>query len=517
MPLAEFDALLTGAAAATHRESPRLIDSRFRAALVGEALAGKAEWNIVHHHAAPGLMSVDPMNLAITRAMWDDGSPAVLGDLDSRPQAPGLELLVGRPGVQKMSVDWTARGVPEPGGLRFDLQVPACPVAVLELDLPADREPTVSRDDGLLTGPLPGPSADRRLWRLAFANASQIDLIVRPAADHGPPPPLLVTQRTRLDITPEETTCEFAFDLDAANGADRDLVVRLDHDVRPTDVSARNLEQWSTHLAAEAGGPTAINIRLREPLQTGSLTICAVVPTAASGRWTCPTATVSGAIPRGEVLSIRIHPDLMLEDWRAGEFRLTESIVSPDRWHVLTLHPALSRDYRQTVRELETGLRDYRVREKLTWEVTPDRMTVTAKLAFDIARGSVEDIALQLPANWAVRHIEADLPDLLADEQMVPIDQKLRVKLKRPIGRGKPVELTISMYRSTPEHRGELTILCPDVVATEARGRDGTLAILVPSAMHPSMRGWRNCRVRETTLLKIVCRPRLRRRAARHL
>ena len=65
-------------------------------------------------------------------------------------------MLVGRPGEQRLTLAWSARGTAEPAGLRFDLRAPACAVAVLELDLPADREPVIPRDGGLLTGPLAG-------------------------------------------------------------------------------------------------------------------------------------------------------------------------------------------------------------------------------------------------------------------------------------------------------------------------------------------------------------------------
>ena len=181
---AEFDDLLARATAAADalRDPPRLAETHYRAELVDESLAGSAVWKIVHRSPTAGLLAVEPFNLALRTAAWEDGSPALIGDHDARPQAPGMELLVGRPGEQSLTLDWSARGVPEPSGLRFDLRVPPCPIAVLDLDLPADREPSVPHDDGLLTGPMPGRTAGRHLWRLAFAAASQIDLTVRPPA-----------------------------------------------------------------------------------------------------------------------------------------------------------------------------------------------------------------------------------------------------------------------------------------------------------------------------------------------
>jgi hypothetical protein len=493
LPLAEFDELVARAtdAATVHRDPPRLVESRFRAVLDGEAFVGAAEWKIIHRQLTPGFLSVDPFNLAVRRAAWDDGSPALFGDLDPRPQTPGLELLIGRPGIQTLKIDWSARGVPEPGGLRFDLQVPACPVAVLELDLPADREPAASRDDGLLTGPLPGSSADRRLWRLAFAGASQLDVIVRTAAGQRPSPLVLVKQRSRLDVTPGQTLCEFAFDLEAPHAPVRDFVVRLEPGLQPTEVSVRNLERWEVQPEADPKLPIAVAVRLREPLHSGILTVRAVASAAATGQWICPGASVVGAVPRGESVTLRVHPDLHLDNWRAGSYRLTDSAVTPDRWQVLTLQAGLIRTSsgRPTATLRRAGP-DYQVREQSRWHVAPDRMTLTAKLAVQVARGPVEAIPIRLPVGWSVERIEADPPDLLAAETPNAVDQLLRIALQRPLGPGKAAELTLHLARRTPTAvAGETTIPFPEVIPLEARGCDGTIAIHVSPALQATVTG----------------------------
>ncbi len=480
LPLTEFDGLLARAAdaAAALREPPRLLQASYRATLTGESLTGSATWSILHGRATTGLLSLEPLNLGLRSATWDDGSPAVIGDLDARPAASGLELLVGRPGEQRLSLEWSARGVQEPAGLRFDLRVPACQVAVLDLDLPADREPNISHDDGLLTGPLPGSSADRRLWRLAFAGASRLDLIVRRVPD-GRPPLLLVQQRTRQDVSPGQTECEFQFDLEVPKGGARDLILECDPVLRPTEVVARNLERWEVQAGTDEDELTHVAVHFREPMPSGSVTLRAVGPATPDRPWASPAAAIIGAVQRGESLTLRIHPDLRLSDWRAGPFRLIDSAVTPDRWQVLSLHTGLIRPGPgRPAAWLRPAGPDFQVRERLWWSAAADRMTLTAQIAIEVSRGPVFQIPLQLPPGWEVERVESDPPDLLA--AVTPDGQRLRIDLQKALGTGAAARFTVELRCRPPRmDMSSDPIPLPDVVPIGARGREGTLAIRV--------------------------------------
>src|SRR5438067_4918484 len=120
LPRDRFEELVRRAAAGVARQPPpRLVEARYRATLADQALVGGADWKVHHLGPAPGLLSLEPLQLALRRAVWPDNRPADLGDLDPRAAAPGLELLVERPGGRSLTLDWSARGLPEPGRLRF--------------------------------------------------------------------------------------------------------------------------------------------------------------------------------------------------------------------------------------------------------------------------------------------------------------------------------------------------------------------------------------------------------------
>src|SRR5262245_25918270 len=182
LPRSELQALLRRASAAVRvgRSSPALVEARYQASLNGDALVGTARWRILAAGPAPTLLAVEPMNLALRSARWADEQDAVLGDLDPRKHAQGAELLVNRPGDQTLSLEWSARGVPEPDGVRFDWRVPPCAVSTLDLELPPGYEPLCQREGCLITGPMPAVAPDRRAWRLIFGGASQLELVIRP-------------------------------------------------------------------------------------------------------------------------------------------------------------------------------------------------------------------------------------------------------------------------------------------------------------------------------------------------
>src|SRR2546429_3582555 len=163
MPRDEFEARVAEAARAALalKNPPRLIEARYRASLVDTALVGTAQWTVVNPAAVPGILPLQPFNFALQQVQVDNRD-AVLGDLEGK----SLALLVEGPGRHTVSVSWSARGDPGPGGLRFELKVPSCVLTTLDLELPADRTATLLGENGLLSGPEPSSGAHQRTWRL---------------------------------------------------------------------------------------------------------------------------------------------------------------------------------------------------------------------------------------------------------------------------------------------------------------------------------------------------------------
>ena len=126
MPRSEFEAKWERAskAATAQQNPPRLIEARYSAVLTDVSLTrGTGQWRVLNPGNAPGILGIQPLNLALQNARLQQPSgngEAILGDLDGK----SLGLLVGRRAHRDSSTGrcapaWTAFA---------DLRVPACGV-----------------------------------------------------------------------------------------------------------------------------------------------------------------------------------------------------------------------------------------------------------------------------------------------------------------------------------------------------------------------------------------------------
>ena len=112
---------------------------------------------------------------------------------------------------------------------------------------------------------------------------------------------------------------------------------------------------------------------------------------------------MAGAVPRGEALTLRVHPGLQLGEWKAGGFRLLESSVAADGGQTLSLQSGLVRaDGGRPSAKLRPAAPEFRARERLWWEPAADRPRLTAELTCDVRRGPVFGLAFPMPPGWEV-------------------------------------------------------------------------------------------------------------------
>jgi hypothetical protein len=483
LPSTEFEALVrrAGLAAASHKEPPRLIEARYRATLVDSALVGTGQWTV--HNPGPGarILTLDPLNLAPRQPRFENRD-ALLADFDGAK--PGL--LLDERGRHAVSLDWTARGDPGPDGLRFEIKSPACAIASLEVNLPKESILSVSPDGCLLSGPNPAEAADRRLWRIGFAGKSQIYLTIRRTElDASGAPLLLAKWRSVQDLNPSGVHATFTLDLKAPRQEVRELRCECDPTLRPYEVTSPGLERWEIRAGATPNSPAILSIRYREPLRGGAVTIGCLAPLPAS-IWTSPHLRLVSAVPRGETLVLRVHPDVRLQDWRPGDFLLTRVATETDGTQVLTLvggglqsstAPA-SFPARPSATIMTSGV-EYRARQRTWWQVRPRMSSLTTQLAYEVARGQLLKLPLALPADWRVERVELNPSDLLLDWEIRQAGgPMLIVNLRKPLkstSDGRPTILTVRLSSARPDHAPEWAF--PDVRPVGVGFREGALAI----------------------------------------
>jgi hypothetical protein len=523
MPLAEFDALLERASKARRaaRNPPRLVEAHYRAALEERALVGSAEWKILYSQESPGLLVLQPFNLALRQARLGNRE-ALVAEFDGR--TPALRIETG--GEQTATLEWSARGEARPEGLHFDLQFPSCAVAFLELELPGDRIPIVS-EGMLLAGPEPAERSDWRRWKIGCGRRTEINLLVRQAEGPGRPEPVVLTRRlkTTQDLRPEGLEARYEFDLEVLHQGVSEVRCECDPALRPCEVSVRNLESWEVKPGATPGAPSLLIARFREPFREGTLQVRCLAPLAEfrgqearvrgqgsggksgkEGVWVSPGVRVVGAVPGGETLLLSFHPDLRLEDWNPGTFRVTEAATDTDQTRRVALvgggvepegAPPGTPPKRPSARLRPPGVA-FRARQLAWWQLRGSQSSLTLQIAYEVNQGQLFQLPVLLPGGWEVDRVDVSPGGLLRNWAVRAEGSRrlLTVDLQRPLTsapgyvalapvtpaaslptRSRLPTLTIYLRPGTPGSVVGRDLPFPDAEPVGARFREGALAI----------------------------------------
>ena len=400
------------------------------------------------------------MNLAALSRVKVGASEAVLGDLVGKT----LGLLVEGAGEQSVFFDWTLRGGQGVGGLHFDLQISPCAVASLELTLPADCSVSVSHNVAVLSGPHDAGDVHQRLWRLRFSGRSAVDLVVRkPDAPEQARPLLLANLASAQQLTPARVRADFDFQVEVLHHPTEQLIFDLDPLLEPFDVTLRNydLKEWKLQqepAVPRGGKPTppaprrALVVQLREPFQ-GLLPLLRVRCLARlpiDKPWTSPWMRLRDAAVQGETLTLKVHPDVRLENWQAGSFRLMDTSTRRDGTQVLTLlagnAAAAPTSLPRPSARLRTQGVDFLARQRTWWQIGPQGSSLTAQITYEVSRGSLIELPVTLPAGWQVEEVSFEPKEWLRN--WIPVTSA-----------GRPPTLVVELQRALrPRQQAQLTV-----------------------------------------------------------
>jgi hypothetical protein len=521
LPRAEFEEKVNRAARALEaaRHPPKLAEARYRARLADAALVGTGQWKVAYAGPGPGLLPLQPLNIALRQPRFENRD-ALIADFDGKVPS----LLLQETGDHAVAIEWSARGEERPEGLHFDLKLPASPVAVLELDLPADRV-AATADGSLLSGPHAAEAPDRRLWRVGCGGRAGVDLWVRRAGPAAQPTLLLAHQVTTQTLTPEGLDATYRFELEVQHREVSELLLECDPELRPFEVAIAGLDAWDVRPPAGPGSPALLAVRLREPLRHGRETLvvrclapagsaapaAAGTPETQTVAWRSPGIRIVGAVPRGETLELVIDPDLRLAGLEAGDFRLTASSeeVEPDRSGVtrrLTFAggglAGPGGPPRRPAARVQPLAVEYRARQLAWWQPTADPASLTLQIGYEVEYGRLFQLPLSLPPGWDVERVELSPAGLLRNWGVRPAPggpegrQTLLVELTRPLtagsrqrGEGEPSgvsalfgrvrvpTLTARLVRKGPAEGVGKEMPLPDAVPLGARLREGAFGV----------------------------------------
>jgi hypothetical protein len=439
LPRADFEKKVKQAAqASTAADPPRLVKARYRAELDGAALVGRGDWTVINPAPAGGLLPLPELRLPLVNVKVD-GNDAVLGALDGKAQG----LWVEKTGLQTVAFDWSLRGSLGIGETHFELQVPAAASASLDLTLPADYQVTVPRDTAVLTGPDFAGRPEQRLWQISFPGRARVALVVRRVAGPGAVPPLILsTSRVRQLLSPGRLQADYRLNLEVLHQPVRELVFDCGPSLQPAEVTCASpvLKDWELQAppAAAKGSPArgpVLVVRFREPVQ-GPLPLLQIScqgQLTAGAAWTSPALQLRNALSRGETLEVRVHPDIDLEAWSSGGFRLQGARAEADGTQVFQLIAGNGEGTGRPGGRLKEATPEASVRQAVWWQIGPPGMTLTTELSYQVVRGRLFRLALALPPaakdGWQLEGVDLVEPKGLLDNWVTTTEKGQRVLL----------------------------------------------------------------------------------------
>jgi len=507
LPRAEFESLVRKAAAAigeNRNPATQLLEANYQARLDSGSLAGTGRW--VFHNPSHGaaVHRVGECNLAFRGRPTFDGQPAVFGEFDALSSG----VLLSRSGASELAFEWSARAETRPEGSWFFLRTPPAPVAVLDLEVPADQlvECPSHRPVELPSRPdAPG----LRTWRLIFGSQKQADLeiLVKPATQASRPGLLWCATTSTYTLTPGQCEARFVLDLRAAHQGRNELrlltspslvvqeIVRLPKGPRAVS--------WRT--VAE-GGATSVIVKLDEPFERyATLEVrCRVEAPSVDGnpaRFRLPGVVVADAWAEPESLRVRIASSLRLSQWNLGDFQLLEAAASEreggQSFEVLKLQQAGPNWIagRRPSAVLRLGSGEVTAQQDCWWRLSPEASTLTAITTWQVRTGPVFGLSIELPPSAEVEDAEVVGGDQAVTWLREP-SGILTMEFREPLMSKASVRTRVKVRLPIPQVGAACAL--PTIRPLAARLGDCSLALSLPAsadsrAAPPWHYRWRRC------------------------
>ncbi len=491
LPREAFETRMRSASAAANAPPPRIAEAIYEATLDRGGLRGTATWRI----AGTGLLLLDPIDVALVPGTWSDGRPAVL----FRSDAP--YLLADRPGENAVSLGWSIRATEEPTADRFAIAFPPAAIASMVLTLPVDRTPDAAANDVLVTGPFPGSSADRRLWRLAFGGRTKFELAIRRPGRGGEPPPTARVERSlRYELSPGQVSVAAEFILDATRTPSKDIAFDIDPSLRVTDVTGSGRLSWKVDPGPRPEDPSRIRVSGQDAGAVARIAIVAVAPfRPVAGGWPCPLIRLVDGLPGADAIEVRVDPELAFVGLDPGDFRVASG--STDRSYRINLVGSLSPqpdnrpDRRPPILRIRPADAEYVSTDEITWTLAPGTSEVTARFRLHVSRGPLVQIPVQTTGTRGIESVAAIPEDPgLAWSALPGSPGGIQIEPSRPLAAGQSAEFVVRFRGPVVPAAGDLaaatvrsvSVPFPHVAIAGASERDGTYRVVV----RPGLRAW---------------------------
>jgi hypothetical protein len=329
---------------------------------------------------------------------------------------------------------------------------------------------------------------------------------------------------TTQRIVPGHVECEFQIDVLVPRGDARELTLSGSPGLHVQEVQASNVESWAV---ATTGSGISLQLNLREPFTGGRILVRAIAPLPDNAvRWVSPSLQLAESATRGELLRILFHPDLVLDDWNSGSFRLKDDHIAGDGFHILSLQDTANAIVGRPSTRLGSAPSVFDVHQDIDWFLDSGQMTLNASVAASVHRGIVTRVPFHVPAGWDVDSIESQPIDPQMRYSLSPGtggDQLLTIEPSRPLSTKDPVQRwqirLRAPFRPPTTSAADAAIAIPDIQPVGNRRRFGSMTIRPGTGLQATFDSPATTSRNDTAISLSVSRMdgtvRIRRRAAR--
>ncbi|HQR07083.1 MAG TPA: hypothetical protein PLN21_09685 [Gemmatales bacterium] len=413
VPRREFNRTLEAAQKVTQaeRRMPWLLTAKYDARIDGLQMLGIAQLLLHNPHeiAAWGLLSPWTMPLRRDAEAVDDMKPPAIRAFTER----SLGLLTGPNGNQLHRVSWSIQGEERNDGRWFQLQLPACPQATMNVIVPLPYRLDWPSARQHLRGPFPVEGENARRWELQLGGEARQDvqLVLRTPQEQRQ----VSWSEARLDadfvVNGTEVLARYEFDVQRWHDRLRPLLLDLPEQLKIKSLSLRQLDT-DVRLPIQMLSATSISIALPESVEQRATVVMEATWSVRRGErivFHAPGFRSSISVkPTLRVVSMSAEP---LVDWNWGDYIPQQLISQETSAEVLTLAPRLMMGSTSltppSARQVERTV-DLAYQQDSWWYLGKRKQQLTVRCQCTTSQGLSEFMSWLVPSGWAVKEVTSD-------------------------------------------------------------------------------------------------------------
>lgn len=447
---AEYRALVK--ASTPPREGPpttTITRADYFAVLTDDTLeAGRLAFRVKHLLPDPSLLSLDPLNLAVSHLEWRRGRATWGTVADGRMAV----LVERRSGLLEGS--WSLKG--RRLRRRIDFRVKLTPATASQMILHVPAGWMLETSAGQVTGPGPTSTPGWARWRIDLGSISTFRLVVRrPVAVDNARPIVLVESDVTHMIRPDLRELRARFFLDVYGTATRAFTLRIPENLNVLSVTYGNEVKLQHRVGAARNGWRSLRIQFAEPLlgKSRSITVLALVEGKSVEDVLPQLRPVSGAFLSSTV-HLQVTAPLKIQSLTMQGMRQATPVSETRAGETLSFSQ-WSPDARLRVVAARTRpIQQARVASFL--DLTGEEWTAQTQIDWSVKNGATFSVECGLLPGWKIRQLQVD--SLSGERQLrVQADWKLRsgrngrrvvvVDLPDSLKAGEPISVKITASR----------------------------------------------------------------------